>query len=436
MSDLTAVRRVAYWLMPLVGIASLLGGSVFWLRRVGWLQTDEYWFDNAQLAARAPATEDPFGVYWFVMQHHASLHRIEGWWTLTKLAKEFLLLAFLLLALVSILRARPPRAFAWAYAGAFLLGLVSAIASAAGAQWLALVAGARGFASWVIAWGSMAWLDESLLRRLARVCAWTLFAQMPLVAIELMRGMPIYATRFLDHDLVRVVGSFNLPISLGAFAVVAWTTMLCWSGYSRRTLRLATAALMVLLLFNASATAWVAFAAAVVATSLPTLRTRARSLMLALVLPAAIVGWFALPTLTGREDVHDSLWGRITPVQTYAAENLSTRELLFGSGFGLGTNALGRQDDKPDGPVGRMPDRPVGDSMPAAVFWQIGLIGLVLIYSLFALALRADARTRPIGIALLVCSLGVNITELFPVNLILGFWLANAMRGGRDDVAA
>ena len=36
---------------------------------------------------------------------------------------------------------------------------------------------------------------------------------------------------------------------------------------------------------------------------------------------------------------------------------------------------------------------------------------------------------RPIGFALVTASLAVNITELFPVNVILGLWLARAARG-------
>lgn len=435
--------------MPLVGIASLLGGSVFWLRRIGWLQPDRYWFSNSQLVLAAPEPTDQESIYWFVMQHHASLHQIEGWWYLTKFAKEAVLAAFLALALLSIMRVRPARPFRLAYAGLFLLGLSSAVLATLGAQWMALLGGMRSFASWLIGRGAGTWLDENLLRRFARVCAWTLLAQLPLVVLELLRGTQNYTIGFLGHHFNRVVGSFNLPVSLGAFAVTAWAAMWCWSGYSRKTLGLATLALPPLLLFNASATAWVAFAAALCMLAATKLRPVSRPqpangpeyrgvrvAMLALSLPLIAAGWLSLPILTGRADVHDSLWGRIVPVQAYASEHLSTREVLFGTGFGLGTNAVGRQEKIERRNVSSLPERPVGDSTPAALFWQVGLIGLIFAYALFTLALHADARTRPIGIALLICSLGVNITELFPVNLLLGFWLANAMRGGRDDAAA
>lgn len=436
MSGQAAVRRIASLLMPFVGLAALLGGSVFWLRRVGWLQADTYWFSNTQLILSAPDPNDSLAIYWRVVEHHAAMQRIEGWWYLTKFAKEAVLAAFLALAIVSILRLKPARPFRFAYAGLFLLGMVSAATTALAAQWMALAGGVRSFASWLIGRGAGTWLDEDMLRKFARVCAWLLFAQVPLIAIELLRGTQNYTIHLFGHDLNRVVGSFNLPVSLGTFAVASWAAMRCWGGWSRRAMGLLTLALLFVLLFNASASAWVAFVAAIIVANLPKLGGRARIALLALTLPAMIAGWIALPTLTGRRDVHDSLWGRIAPVQVYASENLTTREILLGTGFGLGTNAVGRQDTRLQRNPGAPPDRPVGDSTPAALFWQVGLLGVALAYALFVLALRADARTRPVGIALLICSLSVNVTELFPVNLLLGFWLANAMRARGDDAAA
>lgn len=419
--------------MPFVGVAALLGGSVFWLRRVGWLQADIYWFSNAQLVAHAPASSERLALYWHVMEHHASMHRIEGWWYLTKFAKEGVLAAFLGLGLLTLLRLRLPRSFQWTYAGLFLLGGISAVAAALAAQWMALAGGVRSFASWLIGRGATAWIDDALLQRLARVLAWVLLAQLPLIALELMLGTQNYTLIFFGYDINRVVGSFNLPISLGAFAVTTWAAACCWGDYSRRALSLMTAGLLLLLLFNASATAWIAFVVAALPLSLPKLASRWRMALLALALPVALAGWLALPALTGRADVHDSLWGRIAPVQAYAAERLTTREILFGTGFGLGTNAVGRADTQLRRDPHALPDKPVGDSTPAALFWQVGLVGMMLAYALFALALRADARARPLGVALLLCSLGVNITELFPVNLLLGFWLANAMRTKDGD---
>jgi hypothetical protein len=420
--------------MPFVGVASLFGGIVFWLRRVGWLQPETYWISNTELIVAAPEPKNVTSIYQFVMHHHNSLHELQGWLYLTKFAKEMALVAFVLLALSQLRKTKLSRPFGLVYVCLFLTGLLSAVTAVFSGQWFALLAGARSFAAWTIGASATALVDSELRRRLARVCAWTLLVEACLAVIELNRGLLIYSIYLFDRDIVRVVGTFSLPISLGSFAVVTWAAAYCWGEFPRRTLFLLTVLLLALLLVNASATAWAALAAATIAMLLPKLRASRRRALIVAILPLALIGWQVLPELTGRPDVQDSLWGRILPVQLYATEHLSTREVLFGTGFGVGTNALA-QHGKGVAISREMPDRPVGDSMPAALFWQVGLVGLFFAYALFALALRADEQSRPIGMALLVSSAAVNITELFPVSLILGFWLANAALKDRADGA-
>lgn len=426
----SAPHRIAMRLLPLAGIASLLSGSIFWLRRVGWLQPEKYWFTNTALAATSPNPSDDAGVHAFVTAHHDSLHQLDGWLVATKYAKEAVLAAFLLLAVSQLMRVRPPRGFGVAYADLFLLGALSAATTAFTGAWFALLAGARSFAAWLIGLGVSPLLDEAMLRRTSRVFTWVFLAQVVLALIEFRRGMQIYTIYLFEQDFIRVVGSFNLPVSLGTFSVVAWALACCWGGYSRRTLAALSCLLAIVLVMNGSATSWMAWAATATVMHLPRLARRWRIAFLLATLPAAMLAWSALPALTGRYDVHDSLWGRIAPVQAYAETHLSTRQVLFGTGFGIGTNALVRTEGTKLHSRRAMPDWPIGDSLPAALFWQVGLVGMAFAYALFALALRTDERARPIGIAILVSSVGVNVTELFPVNLILAFWLANAARQG------
>ena len=434
LSGPSMVRRVALLLMPLVGVASLLGGSVFWLRRIGWLQRAQYWISDPDLLAMAPNPRDWPSSYYFVMRHHGAMHQVDGWLGLTKIAKELVLVAFLVLAATQIAKARPTRNFGLAYGSVFLLGFASALTTMLAGGWYALLAGGRTFAPWCLGLTAGPLVDEGLLRRLARVLAYTLLAEALLVAIELKFGLYLYSIALLGQLFVRVVGTFNLPVSLGVFAVVSWATAICWGDLSGRVRAFLTLVLTFVLVFNASATAWVAFAVAVATMGFAHVPANWRAWVLISVLPIALLGWTLLPTLTGRAEIHDSLWGRIAPVQMYAAEHLTTREMLLGTGFGIGTNVQSAHDAEP--PVfGGMPDRPVGDSMPAALFWQIGLVGLFSAYALLLLALRADEQSRPIGMALLVSSVAVNVTELFPVSLILGFWLASAAFKGRSDGA-
>jgi hypothetical protein len=405
---------------------------VFWLRRVGWLQAEQYWRTNETLILQSGHPADSLETFQYVMSHHASLHQLGGWLQITKYPREMVLVAFVLLALFQLSRFRPTARFGIAWAGMALLAAASATAAFFAGQWFALLAGTRSLGAWCIGAFAGPLVDAEVRRSLARVCAWTLLAQALLAAIEIRRGMLIYAIKLFDSDIVRVVGTFNLPASLGVFAVVACAMAWCWSGYPRRVLFGLTAVLIALLVVNASAVAWAALGAVALAQAYSRLRPRWRPILLAATLPIALLSWEALPTLTGRWDVHNSLWGRIAPVASYASDRLSTREVLFGKGFGLGTNALGSRSP-PLKLVGGLPDGPVGDSMPAVLFWQFGLLGVSFAYALFAVALFVDSSSRAIGIALLVSTVAINITELFPVNLIFGFWLANAAAVSRRN---
>jgi hypothetical protein len=191
--------------------------------------------------------------------------------------------------------------------------------------------------------------------------------------------------------------------------------------------------MVVFLVPNASATAWGALFVMASAALYSRARARLRPYLLAAILPAMLAAWFSLPIVTGRFDIHDSLWGRIAPVQQYAERHLDMRQMLFGVGFGLGTNAVGSRYGRDFSSA--IPDRPVGDSTPAALLWQVGLLGMVCAYALVAIGLLADPASRAIGIAIAVSSIALNIGELFPVNLILGIWLANALatRARRQD---
>jgi hypothetical protein len=229
-------------------------------------------------------------------------------------------------------------------------------------------------------------------------------------------------------NLVRVTGTLILPSSLGNFVVAACAMAWCWSGYSRRTLLGLTLTSLSILVLNASASAWFAAIAALAVALFARLPPRWRPILLLSLLPTFLLFWAALPALTGRSQVHDSLWGRIAPVAVYANEHLDARQLLFGIEMGLGTNALAAQAPRKTW-ISRFPDRPVGDSTPAALLWQFGLVGVACAYGMFGLALRRDPESRPLGAALLVSSAALNVTELFPVNLMLGFWLAHAISG-------
>jgi hypothetical protein len=218
-------------------------------------------------------------------------------------------------------------------------------------------------------------------------------------------------------------------VTLGLFGVAAWATALAWGEFSRRTHMLLGLLLALLLVVAASAAAWVAWALVAASLVHARLEGRRRTAMLLLSLPLLAGLWLALPTITGRANIHDSLWGRIDAVQAHAA-GLTPIELAVGLHFGSGSNALAALSGAET--IKTADDRgPAGDSMPAALLWQAGLVGAGLAYLLMLLAVARDPRGRPLGMALLVASLVSNLPEVFPLNLLLALWLAHAARAGR-----
>jgi len=437
MPSRTQAERILLWTMPWVAVFTLISGSVFWARRVGWLQPEIYWFAHIRWLAWFNQQSDSAAASLRVAEFNNSLHALSGAWTLTKWPKQLILILIAAIVLSQWRQWRVQRPMSWIGIGLLVLGAGSALGALWTGRWMALLAGSRSFISWFVAVFGSTVATPTVLRAMARVLAALLVVQGVLVAIELQEGVLVYSIHMFDRDVVRVVGSFNLPLSLGSFAVIAWMAAFCWGELRASTLTLLGLVLIFVLVPSGSAVAWVALLCALAVMALTHMTRPWRIGILLLALPVMLAIWQLLPTLTGRHEVHDSLWGRIYPIQQYAEANLSTRETLFGLGFGEGTNALGAHQNKSTSELGRPMDHAFGDSLPASLFWQVGLTGLILSYAWMGMALHGDARSRPIGVAIVVSSLAVNVTELFPVNLVLGFWLAHASRvRDHDDATA
>ncbi len=428
MPSLPLEKRTVTWLIVLAAIASVLQGLVFWTRRVGLLQPETYWHTYWQKLAEAinhPGEHESFAA---VLKFGSTLHHTEGWlWVLTKGLKELVWLGIMVLIVLQLRHLRLPRSMAVALGGLFALTAISALAALIAGRWIAVFAGVRSSLSWVLAAAGARLADPMVCRQFARAFVWVLVLQAVLVPFEMHYGLTMFWMDLGGHTFARPVGTFNLPTSLGAFTVITWAMAVSWGQYRGRDVVLITALTAFVLVANASATAWVAWALAIGGSIYFRFGRRVRITLLLASLPMLIAGWLALPHITGRYDVHDSLWGRIYPVQVYAQRNLSTVQTLFGYRFGVGANAYATLTgaETHSTVVGA---QPVGDSTPAAMFWQVGVLGVAFGYALILIALLRAPRSRPLGFALLVSSLTLNVTEHFPLNLILGVWLANSAR--------
>jgi len=55
------------------------------------------------------------------------------------------------------------------------------------------------------------------------------------------------------------------------------------------------------------------------------------------------------------------------------------------------------------------------------MFWQIGIIGVVLFYTMLFLAMVRQNKARLFYLTIILTSMTINITELFPVIFLLGW---------------
>jgi hypothetical protein len=77
------------------------------------------------------------------------------------------------------------------------------------------------------------------------------------------------------------------------------------------------------------------------------------------------------------------------------------------------------------------------DSALTSLVIQIGLLGSVLFYAALFWAARRDPPARPFYCVVALCTLTINVGELFPVNVLMGIALAHsASQPWRSETAA
>jgi hypothetical protein len=298
--------------------------------------------------------------------------------------------------------------------------------------WLAPLLSAGPFAS-------RAWLAHW-----ARAASWLLWLQLPLLLLEAWRGLPMPfgpapslagASGAVPMPAValptRLVGSFTHPNALGVAAMVLLGFALSYlpshqqgrqaSATSvRRWLWLAA---LISLLLSRSATGLIGWLALLIWRLAPTWLARRRGLsqlapVLLLVLPLFLG---LLPRILGRPDLWRSPLGRWQALTSGMAD-AGPLQWLFGQGVAANSNQLLSLL----GPQATLHPDP-SDGMPVLLLLQGGLVGLAAFYSLLLWAWGRDPHARPFLLCVGLASLTLNITELFPINLLLGLSLAGLL---------
>ena len=404
-------------------VATILNGSSFWLKRVGWLEPQLY--QTYKKSFRDPDIDRSFEDF---KQLTRSAYQTEGVWKAFKVSKDVIFLLFIFISLLLIFRgdAGWRMRYGWLFISMAFLFLYAFFKSLFQFGLLLPLAGLRSFLFLVVAIaGSWAVRDE-MLYFLAKCLMWLILFQLLLAPYEFMFGMQFFRSGYL---LNRIVGTMLQPGSFGIVLVLG--LIWCFAFFHTRTwLWLLTVIVCVLVFFSGSGTALFLLLFASVATLWSEIDNRYRKWLLCGGIAGSVFLFLLLPLLTGRFDVHNSLWGRLLLFKEHIFTGSEWYELLFGRGLGAGTNtAVNLLMDWQAGTAHGAGSHTVfvADSTPLMLISQVGFIGLFLVYGLLFLAVRNDTQSRIFYVSIILASLTVNITELFPVNFILGLLLARSL---------
>jgi hypothetical protein len=403
-------------------VATVLNGSSFWLKRVGWLEPQLY--QTYKKSFRDPDIERSFEDF---KQLTRSAYQTEGVWKAFKVSKDVIFLLFIFISLLLIFRgdAGWRMRYGWLFISMAFLFLYAFFISLFQFGLLLPLAGLRSFLFLIVAIvGSWAVRDE-MLYFLAKCLMWLILFQLLLAPYEFMFGMQFFRSGYL---LNRIVGTMLQPGSFGIVLVLG--LIWCFAFFHTRTwLWWLAAIVFILILLSGSATALLLLLFAFTAAFWTKMSQRYRKWLIYGGIAGGIVMFYLLPLLTGRFDVHNSLWGRLSLFKEHTFTGSEWYELLFGRGLGAGTNTavnllMDWQASTAHGAGSHTVF--VADSTPLMLISQIGFIGFFLVYGLLFLAVRNDLQARIFYVSIILASLTVNITELFPVNFILGLLLARS----------
>jgi hypothetical protein len=425
-------RWCGIWPLLLV-LTTLLNGAPFLAARVGWIDPAAYTRNRqrhcpaagppAGLVSACPAQiPDPRRPGQWRRLPVERLHNSDGQWRWAKLPRLLLLLALPLAALRACSRGQGP----WP-GRRQLLPALPLLASSALAALVTLTSTPPAVA--LVSLLPLLWLPLLLfagpfataarLRQWAAAAALLLLLQLPLLLLEAIRGLPMPFGPLPSPESLalpsRLVGSFIQPNSLGVAVLGLLGFALAYGPRGRRPLLLLLLALPPLLLGRAATglVGWLLLALLLLQRRWPRLRWAVPALLAPVLL--------ALPLLVQRPDLWRSPLGRLEALSAGMAA-ASPLQWLLGQGLHANSNQLLNLL----GPEAALHATP-SDGMPVLLLLQGGLFGLAAFYGLLLWAWWRDPGARPFLLAAGLGSLTLNITELFPLNLLLALSLHHSL---------
>lgn len=426
MKQTSTIARI---FMVAIIIATVMNGTSFWLKRVGLLEPQLYKLSKTKSYFNVDVTR---GTERY-KKLTRSAYQTKGVWTAFKVSKDMIFLAFISVSLLFILRGYVEwrMRHGWLFVSMAFLFLYAFCTSLFQYGYLLPLAGLRSFLFLGVAIvGSWAVRDE-ILYFLSKCFMWLILFQLLLAPYEFVHGIRFFTSPYFWN---RIVGTMLQPSSFGIVLTLGliWCFTFC---HTQKWLWWIAVVVFVLILLSGSATALFLLLFASAAFLWTKFNRRHRMWLLYGSIASGVAIFFFLPLLTGRADVHNSLWGRLFVYKEHLSIGLEWYELLFGRGLGAGTNTavnllMDWQANTAHGAGSHTVF--VADSTPLMLIAQVGLIGLFMIYGILFLAVRNDPQSRIFYVSIILASITVNITELFPVNFILGLLLARSFSVIKD----
>jgi hypothetical protein len=424
-------------------VASICNGAVFYLKRIGLLDHASYlayWSahcdgkytpESFAITASCPCADIQDSIentQELEDSKSAYLYRSTGYEIALKLVKDVFAAGFILLSLFTAAprHSQPPR-FASSWPLLVLAGIVLAGFALSYANYGAAFAilGLRPYLFLAVALTG-SWIAGDL-GVFARCIALLLGIELLLMPFEFAFGMHIHG-HFGDSSFVRrLSGTLVAPNSFGIFAVAALAFYHAFS-QPKDSLWPLVAIVAILVAASGSATAWLVLLLFLLALSAG--RTEKTHPVVAF--PVAVILCLALlwtlPTLVGRVEVFDSVFGPGARMDEILSEFRSGPELLIGNGLGVSTNAAMTLQEISPALLASAPANvfSIVESTAAALIRQSGLPGLLAFYLVLAWAFWRDGRARIFYAVIALSSLTAKINELFPVNFLLGVALAHS----------
>lgn len=465
--------RLACFISAGIVLTTILNGLPFYLRRIGWIDREAYlrdlmrfclepinqWWIPASCHYRRVLEVDPLRVISVNITRFYELSIPE---LFLKLAKYGVIAGLLGLSLLLILRrqASVPGRFqlrpAWLMFAATLIsvgvgftkgGFMNAFLILLNSAWL-----------WILLFSS--WLTTP--RRLQAIVdgiALLILLQLPLGLLEAMRGVPTPFGPGLETLYPpplpvpsRLVQVFVQPNSLGGFLVVALGFCMAFS-QRRRWLPWLTVAVVPPLLLARSATGLLALTIMLIlwpiqpSSSIARRGCRPRSpwefrtgrgdsvlsavdvRQLLVLLIVAVPAIILLPRVLDRPDLFDSLMGRWLTLRR-ALDVGHPLNLLLGQGVGHIGSLFHNLAKSQHSWLAWLKVWPMfnaksiaTDSQVVMVLFQGGLLAVVGFFVLLVGALGRAAWALPFLLAVTLCSLTLNITDIFPLSILLGLGL-------------